>query len=436
MKNTSTRLWRFLASSALALLGGCTAPAQTAPPASPVLAQPVAHTAPAQTFARPTFQKTALDAAPAQLKDEDNTLLGNPSNAGSDGNNLLVTRPQFTLSYNQSQGGPNWVSWHVQASDLGRVGRGTFMPDSLLPADLQIRPNDYRGSGFDRGHQCPSGDRTSSRENNNATFVMSNMLPQAAALNRQVWAKLESYCRDQVRAGNELYIVVGGSGTQGRIGGDKINVPSACWKIVVVLSQGTGDLQRITPQTRVIAVSMPNQDTPEVGGARWASFITTPASIEQATGFHFFSNLSPATRQALEQKRDSGRGSNASTGGQSTRPRSRRTRRAPSQFVPVPEPGASLDGPATDGLSPDVPTTSEVPRSLPQQSAPGVNPRAPSTQVDTPPTASAGAQVWVNTNTGVYHFPGTRWYGNTKQGQYMTEAAANAAGYRAAENGQ
>ncbi len=50
--------------------------------------------------------------------------------------------------------------------------------------------------------------------------------------------------------------------------------------------------------------------------------------------------------------------------------------------------------------------------------------------------AGSSAQVWVNLNTGVYHYPGERWYGNTANGQYMSEDAAKKAGYRATENGQ
>jgi hypothetical protein len=49
---------------------------------------------------------------------------------------------------------------------------------------------------------------------------------------------------------------------------------------------------------------------------------------------------------------------------------------------------------------------------------------------------SEDTRVWVNTASGVYHYPGTRWYGKTKSGKYMTEKEAQAAGYRAAKNGQ
>jgi hypothetical protein len=47
-------------------------------------------------------------------------------------------------------------------------------------------------------------------------------------------------------------------------------------------------------------------------------------------------------------------------------------------------------------------------------------------------TGSPNVTVWVNTNSGVYHCSNTRWYGNTKSGQYMTQQEAQSKGYRPA----
>ena len=50
--------------------------------------------------------------------------------------------------------------------------------------------------------------------------------------------------------------------------------------------------------------------------------------------------------------------------------------------------------------------------------------------------ASQSREVWVNTRSGIYHYRGSHWYGNTKSGKYMSEAQAKASGYRASRNGQ
>jgi hypothetical protein len=48
-------------------------------------------------------------------------------------------------------------------------------------------------------------------------------------------------------------------------------------------------------------------------------------------------------------------------------------------------------------------------------------------------TTTGNGMVWVNTDSGIYHKSGSRYYGKTKQGKYMPEADAVKAGYRAAE---
>lgn len=251
-------------------------------------------------------------ARPMQLlprnADNSSVLLGFPGEAGRSADSYLVERPQFTMSYNKNDGGPNWVSWHTESANLGTVKRGDFRPDPLLPEDWQIRPSDYRSSGYDRGHVCPSGDRTATEEDNDATFMMSNMLPQTAALNQHVWKELEDYCRDLAGQGNELYITAGGVGSARRIGRGKVNVPEECWKVIVVLPKGSGDLSRIEASTRVIAVMMPNQQNSRVEKADWPQYATSVTRIEKATGFDFFTNVPASVRRQLEAKIDRGVG--------------------------------------------------------------------------------------------------------------------------------
>jgi len=246
-------------------------------------------------------------------QDNSNMLLGNPSGATKDDErpeNYLLERRQYALSYNYKTRGPNWVSWHLGAEDLGTTERtNKFVADPDLPRSWRIDADAYKGSGYDRGHQCPSGDRTATREDNLPTFFMSNMLPQAPDLNRGPWEKLESYCRDLVRRdGDELYITAGGGGSLGvipkrpgpvRIG---LNVPGVCWKVVVALPQGDGDLARVSGETRVVAVSLPNDGS--VHGQRWADYRVSVDQVERITGYDFLGNVPAALQAAIEAKPD------------------------------------------------------------------------------------------------------------------------------------
>ena len=243
-----------------------------------------------------------------------NALLGNPSNAGSDRDDYLMVKPYFTLSYNNSRGEPNWVSWRVAESDLGSAPRKqTFDPDDTLPTDFNIvRTGQYSGSGFDRGHMCPHSDRAASEEMSYATFVMTNIIPQAPNVNRKAWAQLEVYSRHLVKKHNRLYVMsgpigLGGTGSKGYrelIGGGRVTVPAECWKVIVVVPEnGAADtVSSINASDRVIAVDMPNDET-QVGEI-WDKYRCRPINIEQKTGLHFFTSLPPALAAQLDQKLD------------------------------------------------------------------------------------------------------------------------------------
>jgi len=203
-----------------------------------------------------------------------NSLLNNPNIAlkvpETNELEIILSRPQYVLSYNKNTRSPNWVAWRLETNDIGTSGRSNnFMIDSELEAYLNqssagihaVGPTEYKGSCFDRGHQVPSADRTDELSNNEATFLMSNMIPQTSYLNRVIWKNLENYTRSLVKNnGKKAYIIAGPiyDLDYGKIGPNKdIPIPSKNFKIIYFLNadQSVNDIKLDNPS---ISVIMPN----------------------------------------------------------------------------------------------------------------------------------------------------------------------------------
>ncbi|BAV08407.1 DNA/RNA non-specific endonuclease [Filimonas lacunae] len=262
--------------------------------------------------------------------DNNNLLLGNPTNALPNSaypNNYLINQTYYAEAYSRDRGIPVWVSWHLQASDVGTASRqDDFRPYTGLPSGwYQVGASSYNGSasGFDRGHNCPSGDRTSTTAANSTTFYMTNMIPQAAYLNQGPWEGLEDYIRNTlVSTSGEAYIIMGnyGSGGLGRNHTDTVStldegrvaVPKKVWKIAVILPAGNNDLNRITESTTILAVNMPNYDnlysTNSAGKSAWQNYTTTINDLEAdaklyGVNLDLLSNLNATVKAALKKKK-------------------------------------------------------------------------------------------------------------------------------------
>jgi endonuclease G len=253
-----------------------------------------------------------------------NLIMGNPTNATTDINfphNYLLDKPQFCASYDRDRGIPNWTSWQLNAAWCNGPGVRTdpYGPDLTLPTGWhRVGGSDYSGSGFARGHMCPSADRINTQANNDALFVMTNLIPQNQDNNAGAWEGLETYERTLANAGNTLYILSGGYGAGGKAPGSstvvstissgQVTVPAQLWKVIIVVPNGTGtadDVSKVTTSTRTIGILF-NNDSVANTASLWGNYRVSVASIEALTGYTFFSNVASSIGNVIKANVDTG----------------------------------------------------------------------------------------------------------------------------------
>lgn len=230
--------------------------------------------------------------------------LGEPvkDTAGWDfGVTQVVKRAGYELEHSADDKIALWVCEHVTKSNvtgsLGRPKPEPFAPDPELPTGSRAELKDYRGSGFDRGHQAPSADQTRSQSRQNETYYLSNMAPQAPKLNQQIWKALEERVRSWAVARGELYVITGpmfydpkeenpltatGAVRYKKIGPDKVAVPTHFYKIVASppTDNGSWDVMAFVMENRGYA--RPFHLEAQLVSVKW---------VEDHTGLTFFPTL-------------------------------------------------------------------------------------------------------------------------------------------------
>jgi endonuclease G len=245
-----------------------------------------------------------------------NAEFGIPTD-GDASDDFIITRDQYTISYNKDRNTPNWVSYefdvtHFQPADASaNVDRcDCFTHDPALPAGFtHLTTADYTGAGafagygIDRGHMARSFDFTSGTLDNARSYYLSNIIPQAAAVNQGPWKLLEDSLGNLARFHDkEVYVIDGVAGSKGTVKGEgKITIPASEWKVAVILPRdhGLADIHDYRDIDDVIAVIMPNDPTIN---SDWKTYKTTVDEIESASGYDVLALLPDKIEHSVQTK--------------------------------------------------------------------------------------------------------------------------------------
>jgi endonuclease G len=153
---------------------------------------------------------------------------------------------------------PRWVAYTLNGKKtFGCIARSNkFHPDDALSPDRRATPADYRGTGYDQGHQAPAQDFAWNKDLMFDSFSMLNMAPQKPALNRQGWKRLEEIVRVWASDRGNLVVYVGPvllkRNKPRTIGRHKVAVPQEFWKVIVDIEKKEA-LAFVMPQAKVPA---------------------------------------------------------------------------------------------------------------------------------------------------------------------------------------
>lgn len=198
----------------------------------------------------------------------------------------------FVIEYSEEHEQARWVAYLLTAYEAeAEVAerRNNFRVDPIITTG-SAHPDDYKRTGYDRGHLAPAGDMRWSEEAMSDSFYMSNMSPQAPGFNRIIWKNLEALVRNWAIENGELYIITGPILTDGpyeTIGENEVTIPKRYFKVIM-------DYQ--APDFRGIAFILPNEKT----DVPLFAYAVTIDTVEYITGIDFFHLLPDIIEEDLE----------------------------------------------------------------------------------------------------------------------------------------
>ena len=233
---------------------------------------------------------------PAVLAGNDNIHYGYPGGKG-----IVLTKQFYVILFDTTTLVPEWVAYHLTKENLqGQANRkDNFRPDPDLPDGKRSELEDYKNSGYDRGHMAPAADFKRSEEAMSETFVLSNMAPQQPKLNRGIWSKLEDQVRSLAETHGSIWIFTGPLyldsldhriAPKEHIGPHNVAVPTHFFKAILC--------EHPDGQHEMYAFVMKNQLEKLPGTSK--DYVATVRRVEELSGLNFFHRLPDDEEKLLE----------------------------------------------------------------------------------------------------------------------------------------
>ncbi|TRY66955.1 hypothetical protein TCAL_03740 [Tigriopus californicus] len=211
---------------------------------------------------------------------------------GFPGLDNIRSHRDYVVSYDRRSRLAHWVFEHLTRESVKRNDQ-VDRQKSEFKEDLSIHPffrssnQDYKYSGFDRGHLAAAGNHRQNQDVCNETFLLSNMAPQVGVgFNRDKWEHLERYVRNLTKLYRNVYVCTGPlylpkPGPDGKnyvryqvIGANNVAVPTHFFKVIV------GEMEN--RDLEMEAYVLPNEAIPDD---------VPPDSVERAAGLLFFDRI-------------------------------------------------------------------------------------------------------------------------------------------------
>jgi endonuclease G len=208
---------------------------------------------------------------------------------------ILIHHTAYSLVYDTVHRLARWVLYQTHREQLENAGverYNKFHPDPLLWKYTQLE-EDYKNSGYDRGHLAPAADMAFSEITMKESFYYSNVSPQVPSFNRGIWKKLEEQGRKWGKKYDKLIIVCGPVLTESMsyIGKNRVSVPEYFYKIFADLS---------SREKKMIGFIIPNNKS----GKNLEYYVVSVDSIEKVTHIDFFPSLQDSLEEKLERRSD------------------------------------------------------------------------------------------------------------------------------------